>query len=289
MTTDQLLAITQSIPFLAGLHPKHFYPVGGGSINAAFRVDTQAGSFFLKLNTANKYPGMFEAEAAGLRLLESTRTVYVPSVLAAGAAGNNAFLLLEWINRGHVSGKFWENFGAGLASLHRCSSTTFGLSYDNYIGSLPQTNTFCNRWTDFFLDQRIQPQLQLARKNNLTDASLEKKFNAFFKSARQLFPEEQPALLHGDLWNGNFIAAEGSQPVLIDPAVYYGHREQDLAMTHLFGGFDNLFYDCYHAHYPLQPGFTQRIDFYNLYPLLVHLNLFGRSYLGEIKIILNPF
>lgn len=266
---------------------KHATSVSGGCINDCFHIDTSAGTFFLKYNDAAAFPNMFKAEAYGLQLLRDSNALPVPEVKFYGEANGYSFLMLEWID-GEIRRKnFWEQFGRSLAKLHKASDATFGLDNDNYIGSLKQSNTKHQDWKSFFMTERIQPQLKLAVDKNLVDFSTIKQFEKLFDSYDKLIPQEKPALLHGDLWNGNFLVNKNGSAALIDPAVYFGHREMDLAMTKLFGGFDSEFYHAYEEAFPLQKGFEKRIDIHNLYPLLVHVNLFGGGYVGQVKSILN--
>jgi fructosamine-3-kinase len=266
-------------------------PVGGGCINAAYRVITGSGSYFIKLNKSDAYPGMFEAEAKGLELLAASTDLIIPRVVDTGSdAGSGiSYILLEWIEAGVRGHSFWRQFGISLAKMHRHSSEYFGLGHDNYIGSLPQSNTRAVSWPAFFITSRLQPQLKLAVENGLVDPALQKKFELLFEKIGHIFPAEPPALLHGDLWNGNFMASAGGAACLFDPAVYYGHREMDLAMSRLFGGFDEDFYAAYMEAYPLQPGWQQRVDLCNLYPLLVHVNLFGAAYVNQVRAVLEKF
>jgi protein-ribulosamine 3-kinase len=263
--------------------------VGGGCINSSWCLETEQERFFLKWNEANKYPGMFEAEARGLLLLDQHRSVFVPSVLGAGAAGGYSFLLLEWIEKGSRKKNFWRNFGKSLASLHRHSGDMFGLDHDNYIGSLKQFNSRQSTWQEFFISQRIEPQLKQAIDNHQINPASSKQFTKLFERLPEIIPHEKPSLLHGDLWNGNFLCDTNGNAFLVDPAVYYGHREMDLAMTKLFGGFDEEFYQGYEEEFPLVKGFKTRIDIHNLYPLLVHVNLFGGGYAEQVERILSSF
>jgi len=171
----------------------------------------------------------------------------------------------------------------------RLTNTNFGLDYNNYIGSLHQQNNLHPTWVDFFINERLQPQIKLARDNNEIDSTTILKFENLYKKLDEVFPKEKPALLHGDLWSGNFMSDEKGESVIMDPTVYYGHREMDIAMAKLFGGFDAEFYSSYNEHYPLENGWEQRINVCNLYPLMVHVNLFGGGYLGQVKSILSKF
>jgi fructosamine-3-kinase len=262
-------------------------PLGGGSINRAFRLRTSAGDFFLKYNLKETYPGMFEKEARGLRLLRQTKTIGIPEVIATGHSDTHSFLLLEYLEAGKEVREYWEDFALNLARLHRYSTESFGLDHDNYIGSLPQHNASHSRWVDFFIEQRLEVQLKRARDKGMADAALCKSFERLYLRLPQILPEEKPSLLHGDLWSGNYLPGPEGRACLIDPAVYYGHREMDIAMSKLFGGFHFRFYAAYDQAWPMQPGWQGRMDICNLYPLMVHVNLFGGGYLGDVKRILK--
>jgi len=264
-------------------------PIGGGCINQAHKNDTSAGNFFLKWNDANAYPGMFEAEAKGLNLLRSAHATYIPEVISTGEAEAKSFIILEFIEAGKRIKNFWQDFGEKLANLHKHSSNSFGLDHDNYIGSLPQSNKTHSSWTEFFIHERLEKQISLAKDTGAITDSVIKQFNNLFERLPEIIPSENPSLLHGDLWNGNYMTAPDGAACLIDPAVYYGHREMDLSMTKLFGGFSNEFYESYHSTFPLQPGFEKRIPIHNLYPLMVHVNLFGGGYMQQVRDILSKF
>lgn len=264
-------------------------PIGGGSINDAYRLDTTTGRFFLKTNSADRYPSMFEAEADGLRRLREAGPLRVPEVIDHGEHHDDSYLLLEWVESGPRSSTFWADFGRGLAQLHQHTHEHFGLERDNYIGSLKQVNTHAVDWPSFFIHQHLEPQLKMARDRKRVEAGMAFRFERLFHQMDELFPSEPPALLHGDLWSGNFLCDSQGRPVLIDPAVYYGHREMDLAMTKLFGGFDGELHTAYQAEWPLEKGWEERVDLCNLYPLLVHVNLFGESYVAQVESVLKRF
>lgn len=264
--------------------------LGGGSINEACMVEIGGRNYFVKWNNKNLYPGMFAAEAHGLQLLASTQTLRVPGLIAEDNSGSWSYLLLEYIQTGFPDAAAWEQFGAKLAALHRNTSPFFGLDRDNYIGSLPQTNApSYASWPEFFVECRLRPQLQLAVRKGLLNSALQKQFETLFAKMEKLFPLESPSLLHGDLWSGNYLFSARGEAFLIDPAVYYGHREMDLAMSLLFGGFDRRFYQAYHEAWPLEPGWRERVDLCNLYPLMVHVNLFGSGYINQVRSILEHF
>lgn len=266
-----------------------FRPISGGCINSCYQLKTNEGSFFLKTNSASRYPGMFESEAKGLKILTATDTINIPEVIFFDNDYDHSFLLLEFIEPGRRQTDFFEILGEQLAALHKNTAEKFGLEHPNYIGSLKQSNTYSDSWIDFFIHERLNPQLELAKKNNRIDSPTVKLLENIFSHLPVLFPNEKPALLHGDLWNGNIIVSSEGAPCLVDPAVYYGFREMDIAMTKLFGGFPGEFYDAYHQTFPMQHGWQERLDLCNLYPLMVHVNLFGSGYLSEVKTILNKY
>lgn len=263
--------------------------VGGGSINDAYKISTNEGDFFVKKNSASRYPQMFEKEALGLKILKDAGEIDIPEVIGLGSSSNDAFLILKFIISASKTDSFWNDFGRQLAGLHKHSNKHFGLNHDNYIGSLHQCNNKHDNWSDFFREERLQKQVILARNSGAIDKGAVMAFDRFYSRLENIFPPEPPALLHGDLWGGNFMVSEKGNTVIIDPAVYYGHREMDLGMSQLFGGFDRQFYNSYNTHYPLENGWEERLDYCNLYPLLVHVNLFGGGYLQSVKTTLRKF
>jgi protein-ribulosamine 3-kinase len=262
---------------------KSFTTVPGGCINNGGQLVTASGRWFVKWNDALKFPGMFDAEARGLIALSQTRCIRVPGDVSSQQVGAYQVLTMEWIQQTQATSGFWEKLGRDLAALHQTTAQRFGLDHNNYIGSLQQRNDWSDNWIDFFVRERIEPQLRILRGAT----RIQTRFETLFKLLPEIFPDEKPALLHGDLWGGNLIKDENGGPCLIDPAVYFGNREMELAFTHLFGGFDGRFYDTYKEVFPLAPGFEERVDVCNLYPLLVHANLFGGHYLLEIEDILG--
>lgn len=263
--------------------------IGGGSINMAFRLDTDAGSYFLKYNDAGKFPGMFEKEAKGLDLLASAGAIKTPEVIYYDNTGSHAYLLLEYLEPGISGNGFWEKFGHDLAHLHQKSNEYFGLDYDNYMGSLYQYNAPHEEWTGFFIEQRLEKQVKMAKDDGAMSRSDVAMFDKLYPRLESFFPVEPPALVHGDLWSGNYMTGADGNACIIDPAAYYGHREVDIAMSTLFGTFSSAFYEAYNEAYPMENGWKERLDIYNLYPLLVHVNLFGGGYLGSVKSILKRF
>jgi len=251
--------------------------VFGGDINKTFQLQTNIGPFFLKLNGRNA-KDMFQKEFEGLQLLHQTKTIKIPEPVLYGRFEGNIFLITEFIQKGNASKNFWQTFAGQLAALHKHSNTWFGLSSGNYIGTLPQQNDYCDSWPEFYATQRILPLIQLAFAQNKCTKEDVVSAEKLCKRLHDLLPKEMPALVHGDLWSGNFMSDEKGIPVIYDPAVYYGNREMDIAMSLLFGGFDNSFYNYYNEIFPLQPAWETRIQLYTLYPLLVHLVLFGGNY-----------
>jgi protein-ribulosamine 3-kinase len=265
------------------------HPLGGGSINSVYKIETTDGHFVMKMNSLSRYPGMFKGEAAGLQLIMETGSVSVPGIVAVTALKQHQVLILEYIEPAPRIKHFFSHFGEQLAAMHRHTSETFGLSYNNYIGSLPQDNKQEKSIHDFFIRHRIAPQLRLAVRKGLLTEGDEKDFEDLFKKLEHLLPNEKPSLIHGDLWNGNYITGNDGKAWLIDPAVSYNCREADIAMTKLFGGFEPEFYAAYHQAYPLLTGWEQRMDLWNLYPLLVHVNLFGGHYVQEARSIVRKY
>jgi protein-ribulosamine 3-kinase len=263
--------------------------VSGGCINSAGKLKTTAGDFFLKWNLADRFPGMLEAERKGLQHLRQAAVIDVPEVFTTGQAGSFQFIMMALIVKAPLAKRYWEMLGERLAQLHRVTAARFGLDHDNYIGSLPQSNAQHLAWIDFFIHERLAPQLRLAYDSRRIDQPWFRKFERIYPTLHSLLPDERPALLHGDLWSGNLMVNEKGEPCLVDPAVYFGHREMEWAMTKLFGGFHETFYASYQQAYPLQPGYDDREDLYTLYPLLVHLNLFGESYKLSLDSILRKY
>jgi protein-ribulosamine 3-kinase len=262
-------------------------PIGGGCISNTVKLSTKNKSFFLKWKQGSF--DMFEKECLGLRLIKKTGSLKVPNTHQVGELEGKGFLLMEFLDSGSTNTKYWEKLGNGLVQLHKNTNSHYGLDHDNYIGSLSQHNKMSKTWSDFFINQRLMPQVKLAYSKGLLDSNILKLFDTLYLQIHYLIPEENPALLHGDLWSGNIHCGPNSEPYLIDTAVYYGHREAELAFTKLFGGFDEAFYDNYDQSFPLISGYKSRTDLFNLYPLLVHLNLFGTSYLSTIMKTLKRY
>lgn len=269
-------------------------PVSGGDINRAYALElSNGGKVFMKANRKEN-AGLFTAEAEGLAAIASTGAIRSPRMIASGIDGSNSFLLLEHIESGPRSRTSSEELGVGLARMHMAETGgfvpggKFGFTADNYIGSTVQFNTPAETWTEFFIQSRLMPQLRMA--STYFDAGYRCRIDRFLDKVPSLLVEpDKPALLHGDLWAGNYMIDRDGQPWLIDPAVYVGHPEVDLAMTELFGGFDRAFYDAYRSEAGIDPGYKDRRDLYNLYQLLNHLNLFGGGYLQSVRSIINRY
>jgi fructosamine-3-kinase len=264
-------------------------PVSGGCIHNAQKINTSSGNYFVKVNHAADL-NMFETEYSGLELLASSGEINVPEPISSGVIDGQAYLLLNFINSSSRKSSFWYDFGNAMARLHKFhQNDRYGLSYSNYIGRLDQYNEFSEDWISFFIGQRLEIQLRLAFDNGYIDRSYLQSCARFYQRLPDLLPVEPPSLLHGDLWSGNFMTGKEGQPVIIDPAVYYGNREIELSFTKMFGGFDRQFYRSYMEAYPLEPGFENRVDIYNIYPHLVHVNLFGPSYLGGVTPVIRKY
>lgn len=260
--------------------------LSGGCINTVYQLQTNVGSFCVKMND-HCPEDFFTREASGLQALKETNTILVPEVIHVGNKAKTKYLLQCYIDGGLKSNKYWENFGVQLASLHRTTHKKFGWHEFNYIGSLLQQNQWHSNFCDFFITERIESQLRFS--DSKIPRKFLKQFSLLFTRLETLIPKALPALLHGDLWSGNILAGRHGEPYILDPAVYFGHREAELAFTQLFGGFERPFYEAYFSEFPVEPGFAERLSIYNLYPLLVHFNLFGETYLPEIELILNYY
>lgn len=264
--------------------------VGGGCINEARKAIGKR-NVFIKRNNVDVAGDMFRTEVLGLNLLrKNAASLIVPEVLYQGIDFQGYHtLILEWIDPGHDSIHFWENFGRGLAQMHEVQAEHYGLDHDNYIGKLIQSNCRYNIWSDFYLLQRLLPQVEIGIKSGIFEHEMFQQAERLCKIIQSEFPQEPPSFLHGDLWSGNFIPHQSGTAALIDPAVYFGNREMEMAFTLLFGGFESHFYDAYNEQYPLHSGFMDRVQVHHLYPLLVHANLFGGGYVRRCREIMAHF
>ncbi|HNE58270.1 MAG TPA: fructosamine kinase family protein [Nitrosomonas sp.] len=257
--------------------------IGGGCINQTYRIQGDHCDYFVKLNKAS-FLTSFEAEAAGLTEIQETHTIRVPEPKCYGYNTANAWLVLEYISLNPVNKNGYLTLGQNLAALHHITSQQFGWFRDNTIGATLQKNNHTANWVDFWRHQRLGYQLHLAKQKGY-GGKLQQLGEKLLTDLDLFFPSQSivPALLHGDLWSGNCASDQSGQPIIYDPAVYYGDRETDLAMTELFGGFPSQFYAAYQEAYPLDKGYNIRKTLYNLYHILNHLNLFGGGYLRQAE------
>lgn len=265
--------------------------VSGGSINQAHKLETNKGVLFLKWNQSAP-DDFFGVEAKGLELLRSANSgLRIPSVVAwkRPEPETPGFLVLEYIAEGSGRSSDSFQFGVDLAKLHATKAKKFGLAYNNYIGNLPQKNGEFDDWNSFFVERRINPQLKMAVDSGKLSRELLKNWKRLINQLDDLMPSCKPSLLHGDLWGGNYLFDRNGKAVLIDPAVYYGHPEMDLSFTKMFGGFSSEFYQGYETISPVEDGFSERVPIYNMYPLLVHVNLFGGHYTSHFSRFIQSF
>ena len=259
-------------------------PAAGGSIHRCYRLDGDNRRYFVKTNAAATLPN-FAAEADGLSRLSATGSVRVPTLICIGATTETAFLVLEFLALRPATSAGQARLGSAIAALHRAESgvSRYGLERDNFIGSTVQPNAYCDDWTAFFRERRLRFQLDLAARNGYQNA-LEPGYR-LLENLHGLFLHyrPRPSLLHGDLWSGNAGELDGGTPVVFDPAVYFGDRESDLAMTELFGGFAPAFYAAYDEAWPRDHDYSARRSLYQLYHVLNHLNLFGAGYLAQAQ------
>ena len=288
--TYMLLAnLTSYLSILLDQPIQSITPQSGGDISAAYKVETRSESFFLKMNGAPNARSMFETEKAGLEAIKETGAIKTPDVLLIGDFEGHTFLLMEYIESRRATNSDVRLFGRQLAELHQVTSDKFGWRMDNFIGKLHQSNQCHDNWAAFYLHERIEPQIRSAFDQGLLgvndlpkEGNMVTVFDAFFEGVK-------PSLLHGDLWGGNYLISTIGTPYLIDPAVYFGHGEVDIAMSQLFGGFGSGFYETYHETLPIQEGFEERIQLYQWYYLLVHLNMFGKGYYEGVKRVMKKY
>jgi fructosamine-3-kinase len=285
MTTNEAWQAAALDAIGAGRGAARWTNCGGSSLNATWRLDLAGDRYFVKVNAASRL-AMLEAEADGLRALGATGAVRVPAPVALGAAGQAAFLVLEWLDLAH--GGRDAALGRALAVLHRTTAPRHGWHRDNTIGTTPQANAYCDDWAAFFRDRRLAPQLALASRNGRGGA-LRRDGERLLAVVPALLRGHVPvpSLLHGDLWSGNAARLATGEPVVFDPAVYFGDREADLAMTELFGGFGADFHAAYREAWPLAAGYPLRRTLYNLYHVLNHANLFGGGYGADAEAMIG--
>jgi fructosamine-3-kinase len=277
-------SIAEQITAASGesFHPSTPRAIGGGCINAAYQLGANGRDYFVKLNRPEQLE-MFVAEATGLAELAACDSLRVPQALCTGLAGGQAFIAMEWIEFGRQRSASAAQAGRQLAQMHRCTREHFGWERDNTIGSTPQHNTWNPDWIAFWRDRRLGFQLDLAARQGYRGALQQQGARLLEALPALLDHDPAPSLLHGDLWGGNIGYDREGAPVIFDPAVYFGDRETDLAMTELFGGFGADFHAAYREAWPLPPGYDTRRSLYNLYHILNHLNLFGSGYLSQAE------
>lgn len=278
-------AIAASITRTTGIafRPERKRSVSGGDINITEMLEGSGQQYFVKINDARRL-GMFEAESDGLAEITNSKSVRVPHPICSGTHSDRAYLVLEYLDIERGTGRSDELLGQQLAAMHRTTTDKFGWWRNNTIGSTPQINTTEHDWIMFYREHRLRVQLELAAQSGF-GRNLSKSGEQLLEKLPEFFTDYEPlpSLLHGDLWGGNHAALRDGTPVIFDPAVYYGDREADLAMTELFGGFSAGFYAAYREAWPLDPGYPVRRNLYNLYHVLNHLNLFGGGYQGQAE------
>lgn len=262
--------------------------VGGGSIADSQKIRTSSGKEYFVKSYSQSKSNILKNEVNGLIEIQKSKSIKTPQIIYY----DDNILILEFIKSGRKNKNFSELFGIQLTEMHRLKSDKFGFYENNYIGSNHQINLpLYSNWTDFYWENRLLYQFKLAEKHGYVNSDFKKLFNQFESVYRNIIEgtEEEPSLIHGDLWGGNYLVDESGNPVLIDPAVYYGHREAELGMTILFGGFDSEFYSSYNEAYPLFDGWKERLDIYKLYHVMNHLNLFGTGYLNQTLSIITSY
>lgn len=279
-------AILERISGIVGSRVLGARPLGGGCIADSSRVDTELGSYFVKTGRGDVASSL-SAEEDGLRFLGNAVAgdVFVPEVVChvPEEATDPAILVLEWIDEESWSARRWETLGSGVAALHEVTAGRYGHRRDNFIGRLPQENGEMDRWPDFFRSRRLEPQVEMARSMGIWRSDWNAAFESLCRTLDERLPDRPAAsALHGDLWSGNVLSAAGGRTALIDPAVYSGDRETDLAMARLFGGFGDRFFAAYDETWPLEHGWEEREPIYRLYHLIDHMNHFGRAYAGAV-------
>jgi fructosamine-3-kinase len=276
---------------LKGSSVSDIFPLSGGSISNTYRITFADKETYLLKTNSQDHGDMFIKEEHGLQELKKAGAIRVPEVLYS----DSGFILLEFINSAPKVNNFFEEFGRKFALLHKYTSNEFGFYENNYIGSTPQINKPDNsstlNWVSFYFTNRLLFQFRLLEKNGYADSALRNAFSKLEQKIDQIIPESDASqsLLHGDLWGGNYMSDENGNSCLIDPAVYYGHREADLAMTRLFGGFPQSFYNSYNETFPLQEGWQYRENIYKLYHVMNHLNLFGGGYYSQTLALMKSY
>ncbi len=281
--------ILRTITYQTGITFVKIRPVSGGDIGASYKLTSTSETFFLKIYSGQNGRAMANAEKTGLNAIATTNTINTPKIIYNGCYEELAYLLMEFIEPKRPEKEDFIELGKQLAQLHQTSNDIFGFKADNFIGRLHQENLKTKEWQDFYALSRLKKQLQLAKDKNLLSDNEIPNDKTLISTIKHYTTPCKPALLHGDLWSGNYIISTTGVPYLIDPAVYYGHNEVDLAMSKLFGGFLPEFYKAYHSIIPKSEYYQSCMDLYQLFYLLVHLNMFGKSYYGQVKRILDLY
>ena len=268
---------------------KSLTALSGGDISTAYLVRTKKANYFIKINRSPHALDMFCKEELGLKAISSAGSIRAPKVHSVNQFSSYAYIIMEYIEPKTPGFNDYACLGLQLAKMHLLQRSEFGWSTNNYIGTLPQSNRTNHSWSQFYTAERLKPQLDLAVSKGCLEMSQIPNVEKMIKVIQENIPEVEPSLLHGDLWSGNYLISKDGSPYLIDPAVYYGHNEVDIAMTQLFGGFGSSFYNAYHEIIPRIDGDEIRTELYQLYYLLVHLNHFGRSYYAPVLRIMNRY
>ncbi|OYU96313.1 MAG: hypothetical protein CFE21_07905 [Bacteroidetes bacterium B1(2017)] len=264
-----------------------FHHIGGGEINQTYKVLTDQGIFFVKVHELEQFPKMFEKEMFALKALQKTGTIEVCNPIGICETDTKEFFFLDYIENGPPSENFWSSLGEKLAQLHLVSNRYFGFIEDNYLGTVPQINNRVSNWGQFYIKNRLMPNVRKAAENMFLDQEQIRKFEKYYKLVEVVFPDEAPSMLHGNLWKEHVISGPNGQAILSNPSTYFGHREMDIAMTQMVGNFDPAFYEAYHASYPLEYDWEIRMDFCQMYYSLVNLNNYGIAYLPSVEDKLN--
>ncbi|MCH2022831.1 MAG: fructosamine kinase family protein [Saprospiraceae bacterium] len=268
---------------------KSTLPIHGGDISKAYLINTPNQQLFLKVNYTTNAFNMFCAEKYGLELIAETKTIATPEVFFCETYEDCSFILMQYIESKKPSVKDFKKLGIRLADFHNIQNKYFGLKNDNFIGNLYQSNNIKMDWATFYIEERLVPQFRLAVSEKKIDKNKIPEREQLYHVCNKYFIDIKPTILHGDLWSGNFLISSEGIPFLIDPSIYYGDKDVDIAMTKLFGGFSQSFYEAYIQHQPINEYYAQRIDLYQLYYLLVHLNIFGESYYNSVIEIINKY
>ena len=263
--------------------------LSGGDINEVFLIEETDRKWVVKRNNRLTFPEMLSKEYNALQFLTEDKSLNYPKPLAHFTDNKYQYLVIAYHEKGPNDNKGQAKLGIQLAQQHSLSAETFGWHEDNYIGSLPQDNRPSTTWSDFYANNRLLAQTKLAYDKRLVGKEFLIKMERFCLQLDEVFPNEMPALLHGDLWGGNYFITKSGEPLLYDPAIYFGHREIDIAMTRLFGGFSPDFYRSYNDSFSLESGWEDRTPFGQMYPNMVHLNIFGTAYLGAVKPLIDKF